>query len=60
MDNGLPSILWDIPVKLLKLARVIRNFMFYQLNIGDLTISVWMLLGGVGLVALILYSIIKS
>lgn len=59
-NNNIINIIWDIPFKLVAFARTARDFMFRELTIGNITISVWGIVGGVGVLALILYSIIKN
>lgn len=58
--NSIIDIIWDIPFKLVEFARTVRDFMFREITIGNLTLSVWGVVGGVGVLALILYSIIKN
>lgn len=49
----------DLWGKLCNLVDFLYNFLFTELNLGFTTISVWALLGGAGLLALIIYSIAK-
>lgn len=41
------------------LAKTLYNFLFYQFEIADISITMWSLLGGVGVVVLLVYSLIK-
>ena len=56
----LTDILFDIPEKLRGFANTLFDWIFTEITIGDLTLSVWQVIGGVGIVALILFSIIKN
>lgn len=54
------DIIFDIPIKLMDLTEVLKEFLFSTITIGDVEVSGWMLLSGVGLITLIILSIIRS
>lgn len=45
--------------KLKELGDWAYNFITYEFGIGRLSVSFWMLLGGVGLTSIIIYRLIK-
>ncbi len=49
--------LWD---KISSLCSTLYDFLFYQFSVAGLTVSVWQLLGGAGLIALIVWSIVRG
>lgn len=54
------DIIFDIPEKLVNLTNTLKNFMFAEVNLGTFSVSVWAIVGGVGLVALLIFSIIRG
>lgn len=54
------EVILDLPEKLKTLSDTLFNFLFSSITIDGNEYSFWLLLGGVGLVAIILYSIIKN
>lgn len=54
------QLLWELPIKLIALLSVMWNFLFTEISIGTLDVSVWGLVGGAGLVALIIVSLVRG
>lgn len=54
------EIIVDLPLKLKELAEVLKAFIFDGVQIGGTTYSIWLLLAGVGIVALIIFSIVRN
>lgn len=54
------EVILDLPEKLKKLSDTLFTFLFSSITIDGNEYSFWLLLGGVGVVAIILYSIIKN
>lgn len=54
------DIIFDIPVQLIKLANVLKSFLFEKITIAGIEFSFWGIFAGIGVVFLILYSIIKN
>lgn len=46
--------------KFVDLVETLYNFLFYQIQILGNSVSVWQLLGGAGLIALIVWAIIRG
>lgn len=54
------DIIFDLPQQLINLSAVLKDFLFSTVSIGGTEVSFWLILAGVGVVALILFSLIKS
>lgn len=54
------EVILDLPEKLKNLSDTLFTFLFSSITIGENEYSFWLLLGGIGVVAIILYSIIKN
>lgn len=50
-------MLWD---KLSSLCTTLYEFLFYDFKVFQYTVSVWQLLGGAGLIALIVIAIVRG
>lgn len=54
------DVIFDLPEQLNDLGSTLFTFLFQSITINDTEISFWLLLAGFGIVALIIYSIIRS
>lgn len=54
------DIIFAIPEKLKELTEVLRIFLFEPLEIAGTEISGWMILSGIGIIGLLIYSIVRS
>lgn len=54
------DIVFDLPQQLINLTAILKDFLFSTVTINGIEYSFWLIIAGVGVVALILFSIIKS
>lgn len=54
------DILFELPTALVQLAKVLQNFLFDTIKIGNTNVSLWLIICGVGIVAVLVYSFIKN
>lgn len=52
------EIIYSIPMKLAGLAQALGEFIFAEITIGTVTVSLWGLLGGIGIAVAIIASIL--
>ena len=52
--------IWELAQKIIELGKTAYNFLFTEITILDITISVWQLIGGVGLIVVLIAIIIKA
>lgn len=60
MNNLLYELTIGLFIKLCELTEILIDFLFTQINILGLTISIWQLLGGVGITTLLIAWLIKK
>lgn len=60
MNNLLYELTVGLFVKLCELTEILIDFLFTQINILGLKISIWQLLGGVGITTLLLAWLVKK
>lgn len=53
------DIIFDLPQQLIDLSAILKDFLFSTVNIGGIDVSFWLILAGVSVVALIIFSIVK-
>lgn len=53
------TFLFDFFNQIINLAITLYGFLFYEFNIAGINITMWSLLGGVGVVVLLVYSLLK-
>lgn len=58
LENPL-VFLFDLAFRLAELAQKLVDFMFFEISIAGIDVSVWQALGGFGLTTLIVYSIVR-
>lgn len=56
MEN-IVDFLWETGLRLINLGNTLKDFLFTQFNVAGYTVSMWALLGGVGIVAIIIFKI---
>lgn len=57
---AISEIFFDLVEKLLSFARTVRSFLFNPfVEIGTLQLSVWSIIGGVGLTIIIIISVVR-
>lgn len=54
------EIIADLPELLVNMAQILYEFLFLPINFGSVTVSLWAVLSGVGLVVLIIVSIVNG
>lgn len=57
---GIMELLWELPTKLISMLNIIWTFLFTTISIAGYDVSIWGLVGGVGLVGLIIWGIIRG
>lgn len=60
MNNLLYELTFGLFIKLCELTEILIDFLFTQINILGLKISIWQLLGGVGITTLLLAWLVKK
>lgn len=62
MDNfSIIDFIFDLFDMLINFTNAMYNFLFFEINIGDIfKLSVWQLIGGVGMVSLLVAWLIKK
>lgn len=58
--ENVTDLIFDLPEKLAGLGNALYNLITTGITIGDTTYSIWLLFGGVGLVALLIFIIIRG
>jgi hypothetical protein len=57
--NNPAIVIYDIFNKIVELFNVLRDFLFEEITLAGINFSVWQLLGGVGLVAILVLVLAK-
>lgn len=60
MDNLLYELTIGLFIKLCELTEILIDFLFTQIKILGLSISIWQLLGGVGITTLLISWLVKK
>ena len=54
------TFLFELFYKMGSAGTVLYNFIMQEITLGDYTVSLWGLVGGVGLVAILILGLVKS